>query len=298
MNVGFIGLGRMGMPMSRCLLNAGYDLTVHNRSRGKVDELAKLGAHPAYSPAEVTEACDVVLTCLPDVPTVESVFLDVKGIVQTARPGQILVDHSTVAPSTSNQIAEAASSAGAIFLDAPISGGVERAASGTLTIMVGGDSVAFENVRPVFESYGQNIRYVGGTGSGSVIKLLNQLLCCVHSQVAAEALLLGTKAGADPQVILDILGSSWGTSFMLSRNGPLMMDRSFVDARAPVKLYVKDIGLVRDFAKQIGSPLPLGDHTAEIFFEASDKGMGDLDVSSVVLPIEKKAGFQVPGKQA
>ncbi len=297
MKVGFIGLGRMGMPMSRCLLNAGYDLTVHNRSQGKVEELAKLGAHPAYSPAEVTEACDVVLTCLPDVPTVESVFLDKKGIVQTARPGQILVDHSTVSPSTSNQIAEATKSMGATFLDAPISGGIERAASGTLTIMVGGDSAAFENVRPVFESYGQNIRHVGDTGSGSVIKLLNQLLCCVHSQVAAEALLLGTKAGADPQVILDILGSSWGTSFMLSRNGPVMMDRSFADARAPVKLYVKDIGLVRDFAKQIGCPLPLGDQTAEIFFEASDNGMGELDVSSVVLPIEEKAGFQVPNKK-
>jgi len=300
MKVGFIGLGRMGMPMSQRLLKAGFYLTVHNRSRGKVEELARLGAHPAFSPAEVSRASDIVLTCLPDVPTVENVFLGEDGIVPAARPGQILVDHSTVGPSTSRRIAEAAEAIGASFLDAPISGGVERAANGTLTIMVGGDQGAFERAHPVFEAFGANIRHVGISGAGSVVKLVNQLLCGVHSQVAAEALLLGVRGGADPRVLLEILGTSWGTSFMLSRNGPVMVERDFANARAPLRLYVKDLHLIREFAREIGSPAPLGDLTTEIFQEASNKGMGELDVSCLVLPLEERARAQVSksGSQA
>jgi len=222
------------------------------------------------------------------------------GIVPAARPGQILVDHSTVGPSTSRRIAEAAEAIGASFLDAPISGGVERAANGTLTIMVGGDQGAFERAHPVFEAFGANIRHVGISGAGSVVKLVNQLLCGVHSQVAAEALLLGVRGGADPRVLLEILGTSWGTSFMLSRNGPVMVERDFANARAPLRLYVKDLHLIREFAREIGSPAPLGDLTTEIFQEASNKGMGELDVSCLVLPLEERARAQVSksGSQA
>ena len=293
MRVGFIGLGRMGMPMSKRLLKAGFFLTVHNRSRGKVEELAQQGAHQASSPAEVTRSSDIVLTCLPDVSTVETVFLGENGIVPAARPGQILVDHSTVSPSTSRQLAQAADGKGSSFLDAPISGGEERATDGTLSLMVGGDQDTFERARPVFEAFGENIRHVGSTGSGSVVKLINQLLCGVHSLAAAEALLLGAKAGANPQTMLEILATSWGTSFMLSRNGPAMLERDFANARAPLRLYLKDLALIHQFAKEIGSPTPMVDRTLEIFQEAFSKGMGELDVSCLVLPLEEQAGVQV-----
>ena len=293
MRVGFIGLGRMGMPMSRRLVNAGFDVTVHNRSRGKVEEMGRLGARTASTPAEVTEASDMVLTCVSDVHAVESVFLGDDGIVAAARPGQILVDHSTVAPSTSQVIARAAEARGASFLDAPISGGVERATDGTLTIMAGGDHTAFKTALPVFEALGKNIRHVGATGSGSVVKLINQLLCAIHSLAAAEALLIGAKAGTDPRVILEILATSWGTSFMLSRNGPVMVDRDFANARAPLRLYNKDLRLMHDFAKDIGSPTPMGDRALDMIKEAIDKGMGELDVSCLVLPLEERAGAQV-----
>ena len=293
MKVGFIGLGRMGMPMSRRLLKAGFDLTVHNRSRGKVEEMVSLGAQQASSPAEVTAASDIVLTCLPDVPTVESVFLGDGGVVPSSRPGQILVDHSTVAPSTSLKIAEAAESRGATFLDAPISGGVERAADGTLTIMVGGSQTALESAYPVFEAFGANIRHVGATGSGSVVKLINQLLVGIHSQAAAEAMLIGVKAGADPETIMEILGTSWGTSFMLSRNGPSMVERDFENARAPLRLIAKDMGLIHEYARGIGVPTPAGDRALEMVQEAINKGMGELDVSCMVLPLEEKAGVRV-----
>ena len=293
MRVGFVGLGRMGMPMSRHLLESGFDLTVHNRSRGKVEEMARLGAHPASSPAEVTQASDIVLTCLPDVPTVEGVFLAEDGIVASARSGQILVDHSTVAPSTSRKIAREAEASGASFLDAPISGGVERAADGTLTIMVGGDQDAYERARPVFEAFGANIRHVGAVGSGSVVKLVNQLLVGIHTVAAAEALLVGVKAGADLQMLLEILGTSWGSSFMLSRNGPMMLERDFANARGPLRLIAKDLVLIQEFAREIGSPSPLGDRTMEIVQEAIDKGMMDLDLACLVLPLEEQAGVQI-----
>ena len=293
MKVGFIGLGRMGMPMSQRLLKAGFDVTVHNRSRGKVEELARMGAHPASSPAEVTRASDIVLTCLPDVPSVESVFLGEDGIVPASRAGLVLVDHSTVAPSTSRKIERAAGTRGSHFLDAPVSGGVERAADGTLTIMAGGDPDVFDKARPVFQAYGTNVRHVGATGSGSVVKLINQLLVAIHSLAAAEALLVGAKAGADPQMLLEILGTSWGSSFMLSRNGPVMVDREFSDARAPLRLIAKDMGLVQQYAGEIGSPSPLGDRTLESVRDAMNRGMGELDVSCLILPLEEQAGVQV-----
>ena len=296
--VGFIGLGRMGMPMCRRLLAGGFHLTVHNRSRGKVDEMARLGAYPATSAAEVTVTSDIVVTCLPDLPTVEEVFLGSDGIVASAGAGQLLVDHSTVGPSTSWEISRAAAAAGASFLDAPISGGVERATDGTLTIMAGGDQESFDRVRPVFEAYGANLHLVGGTGAGAVVKLINQLLCCVHSEVAAEAMLLGVKAGADPRVLLEILSTSWGTSFMLSRNAPVMIERDFENARAPLRLYGKDLALLSDFAREVRSPTPVGDRTLEIIRQAVESGMGELDVSGLVLPLEETAGARVSEQAA
>ncbi|MCE2404501.1 MAG: NAD(P)-dependent oxidoreductase [Dehalococcoidia bacterium] len=286
MNVGFIGLGRMGMPMSRRLLEAGFPLTVHNRSRPKVDELAAAGAVGASSAAEVAGASTVVLTCLPDVSTVEEVFLGKDGIVSVASPGQVLVDHSTVGPSTSRAIAEAAEARGASFLDAPISGGVERAAEGTLTIMAGGPPDAFETALPVFRAYGGNVRRVGGVGSGSVFKLINQLLVSVHSLAAAEAMLLGGRAGVDLDALQEVLATSWGSSFMLSRNGPVIASRDFDDARAPLRLFVKDLGLAQEYARDLNANSPLGERTLQVVERAISDGLGELDVSSLVLPLE------------
>ena len=289
MKVGFVGLGKMGMPMSQHLLRAGFHLTVHNRSRGKVDEMARLGAHTASTPADVARVSDIVLTCLPDVSTSEQVFLGEDGIISATGPGQILVDHSTVGPSTSRSIARAAAASGSSFLDAPISGGLERATNGTLTIMAGGDRHAFEKVRPVFEAFAANIWHVGASGSGSVVKLINQLLVGIHSLAAAEALLLGANAGADPQVLLEILGTSWAASFMLSRNGPVMLERDFANARAPLRFIAKDMGLMQGLAREMGSPTPVGDRTLEIILEAMNKGMGEMDIACLALSLEEQA---------
>ncbi len=293
MNVGFIGLGRMGKPMARNLINAGFSLVIHNRSQEVVQELAALGATAAGSPAEVAAACDVVLTCLPDVATVEEVYMGSNGLVTHLRLGQVLADHSTVGLSTSHAIAAAAKAKGAAFLDAPISGGVERASDASLTIMVGGDADAYAKASPVFQAMGTHLYHMGSTGAGTVTKLINQLLVCVHSAAAAEALVLAQAAGADVATVLEVLDASWGASNMLRRNGPVALDRTFAEARAPLRLLVKDLNLVCDLARQLGAPLPQGEQTLLLLSEAKRLGLLEQDVAAMVVPLEREAGVQV-----
>jgi 3-hydroxyisobutyrate dehydrogenase-like beta-hydroxyacid dehydrogenase len=279
--------------MSRNLLKARYHLTVHNRSRARVDELVQAGAHPANSPQEVSRASDVVLACLPDVAAVEEVFLGNNGVVGAASRGQVLIDCSTVSPATSRRIARAAEAKGASFLDAPVSGGVERAANGTLTIMVGGDEAAFGHAKPILETLGTTVRHVGPSGSGSVVKLINQLLVGVHTLAASEAMVLGVRAGADPRLLLEILNTSWGASFMLSRNGPVMLERTYDDARGPLRLLLKDMSLVDQMARESQVPLHAGSQALGIFQKAAEQGLSELDLSAVALVLEREAGIQV-----
>ena len=291
--VGFIGLGRMGLPMSYRLLNAGADLTVHNRSHGKVQQIAGDGARAAGSTAEITQATDIVLACLPDIATVEEVFLGKGGIIEHAKPGQVLVDHSTVGVKTSRACAEAATARGALFLDAPISGGTERAADGTLTIMAGGPREAYDRAFPLFEAMGTTVRHIGPTGTGSTVKLVNQLLVGVHMLAAAEAMLLGAKSGADPELVFEVVNSGWGQSFMLGRNAPVMLDRDFEGLRTQMQVFLKDLGLIQELSKELDSPIPAGDLVYKLFQQAVSDGLGDKDGAAIVLPLEEQAGFQI-----
>jgi 3-hydroxyisobutyrate dehydrogenase/2-hydroxy-3-oxopropionate reductase len=300
LKVGFIGLGRMGLPMAHRLLGAGFHLTVHNRSQGKVIQIAKDGAHPATSIAQITQATDIVLACLPDVATSEEIFLGPTGVIAHARPGQILVDHSTVGIRTSKACAAAAEAKGAAFLDAPISGGTERAAAGTLTIMAGGPQEAYDRVLPVFEAMGTTIRHIGPTGTGTTVKLVNQLLVGIHSLAAAEGMLLGAKAGADPELLFEVVNSGWGQSLMLARNALVMLDRDFAGVRVQMKAMLKDLGLIQDLARELDSPTPGGELAYRMFREAVQGGLGESDVAAIVLPLEEQAGFAIrrPSREA
>ena len=294
--IGFIGLGRMGLPMSRRLLAAGFDLTVHNRSQGKVQEIAREGAHPAQSIAEITQASDILMACLPDIATVEELFLGKGGIIDNAKPGQILVDHSTVGVKTSKACAEAAGKKRALFLDAPISGGTERATDGTLTIMAGGPQAAYDQALPVFEAMGATVRHIGPTGTGTTVKLVNQHLVCIHMLAAAEAMLLGAKSGADPEQVFEVVNSGWGQSFMLNRNAPVMIDRDFEGIRTQIRVFLKDLGLVHELAQELGVPTPGADLARQLLTKSVDQGLGDLDGAAIVLPLEVEAGFQIKRK--
>ena len=294
--IGFIGLGRMGLPMAYNLLKAGLDLTVHNRSRPKVQDIAAAGATAAISSAEVTRQCDIVLACLPDIATSEEVFLGPDGVMANARPGQIIVDHSTVGIDTSKACAEAAEAKGAMFLDAPISGGTERAENATLVIMAGGPEDACAAALPAFDAMGGTVRHTGPTGTGTTVKLVNQLLVGVHTLVAAEAMLMGTKSGADPALVYELVSSGWGQSFMLDRNSSVMLDQTYEDARAPVRTILKDLGLIQELARSIDTPTPAGDVAYKLFAQAAEAGLGDLDMPGVARLLEKEAGVEIRRK--
>ena len=279
--------------MSYRLLNAGFDLTVHNRSQEKVRQIVDAGAKPGHSAAVITQATDILLTCLPDVATVETVFLEAEGIIANAKPGQILIDHSTVGMSTTQACAAAAAAKGALFLDAPISGGTERAANGTLTIMAGGDPDAYQQALPLFQAMGATIRHIGPTGAGTAVKLVNQLLVGIHTMAAAEAMLLGAKAGADPALVYEVVSSGWGQSFMLDRNAPAMLERNFAGDRAQMRVILKDLGLIQDLAQTLQSPIPAGDLAYQKFQDAIANGLADHDPSALVLPLEEQAGWEI-----
>lgn len=294
MRIGFIGIGRMGVPMCRRLLAAGYTLIVHNRTRdARVEGLVTRGARAVDSPREVVKSdVDLVLACLPTVEVSESVFLGDDGLVAHAAAGQILVDHSTVGPAVSHRVAAAAAARGIGFLDAPVSGGPEGAAAGTLTIMAGGDASAFERSEPVLGVLGSTVRYLGPAGAGSVAKLVNQHLCFVHAVAAAEAMVFAVRAGADPAALLEILRNAWGRSAMLERLVPRFLTRDF-EPGAALRLYTKDLALVRELGTELGVPMPLADAAAERLRVAVEAGLAEADCAAVVRPYEEEARVEV-----
>ncbi len=289
MEVGFVGLGMMGRPMVERLLGAGHAVHVHNRSRGPVDALAAKGATAADSPAQVAERSEIVLTALPTPEAVDEVFSE---LARVARAGQVYADHSTVRPDQNRRWAAAMAAKGAGYLDAPVSGGPSGAAGGTLTIMVGGDQATLDRALPVFEAFGSTIRLCGPVGAGQVVKLVNQLLVGVHTAAIAEAAVLGAALGADPAVVLELLGKSYGGSTMMVRHMPRFISRDFSGA-TPVSLILKDLGLIHDEAKAAGVPLLLGGLAEQRFLEARARGLGAEDMAALVKLWEEVAGVTV-----
>jgi 3-hydroxyisobutyrate dehydrogenase len=295
--IGVIGLGKMGKPIARNLLRAGYPLTVHNRSRTSVEELTSEGAIDGDSPAGVAAASDIILTSLPDPAAVRKVYLADDGLLSAARIGQIFIDTSTIDPGLTRQLATACIERGAHFLDAPISGGVAGAETASLTVMVGGDADAFRRAEPILAIIGKNVHHAGPNGAGTAIKLVNQLLVGIHMAAAAEALVLGVKAGADPEQMLAVISTSFGSSRMLERGGPMIVNRDF-SGGTPVDILRKDLGLIADLAADLGVPLALGDVTRQVFDRAHDANLGDDDITAIVRPIEAAAGVEVKRQPA
>jgi len=214
------------------------------------------------------------------------------SFADVARPSQIYVDHSTVSPELNRTCASFLAEHGADFLDAPVSGGPAGAATGTLTVMVGGEEEVFARAEPVFRAFGENIRLCGPTGAGQVVKLVNQLLVGIHTAAIAEAAVFGAKLGADPQVILDLIGTSFGASAMLRRHLPRFMARDFTPA-TPIGLILKDLGLIHDEAKRAGTPLLFGGLAEQRFLEASARGWSEDDMAALVRLWEEPAGQTV-----
>ncbi len=284
--VGFIGLGKMGRPMAEHLLAAGFPLHVFNRSRGPVDALVAKGAKPAPWARDIVARAEIVLTALPTPESVDAVYAELSA---AARPGQLFVDHSTIGVQQSRRLGETLRGRGAVFLDAPISGGPAGAQAGTLTVMAGGEQTAFDRALPILRSFGKNIRLCGPAGAGQVVKLVNQLLVGIHTAAIAEATVFGVKLGADPTTLLEVIGTSFGSSAMLTRNLPRFISRDFT-AASPVGLLAKDLGLIHDEARKSGATLLLGALAEQRFLEAGARGFAELDMAAVIQLWEQAAG--------
>lgn len=290
--LGFIGLGIMGKPMAKNLLNAGYSLLVHNRSRPAVDELLAVGAAAAGSPREVAEGSDIVITMLPDSPDVEQVALGPGGLIEGARPGLIHVDMSTIAPVVAVRVAEALSAKGVLCLDAPVSGGDVGAQQGTLSIMAGGDEATFERVRPIFDLLGKSAVLCGPNGAGQTVKACNQVLVAVTIAGVSEALTLGARAGVDPAKIVQVLSGGLARCGVLENRGRRMVQGDF-EPGFRIRLHYKDLKIIRQTSADYGVPLPVAAAVHELFAVAMAQGRGELDHSGLLTVIEDLAGIQV-----
>lgn len=292
LKIGYIGLGLMGKPIARNILKAGFDLTVHNRSRESVRELVGEGAHEAYSPKEVAQQVDVVFTNLPDSPDVELVALGEEGIFEGAHRGLIFVDNSTIKPANTKMIGKRLAEEGVTMLDAPVSGGDIGAKNGTLTIMVGGPAEALEKIMPVLRSVGQRITHVGGLGGGQIAKAANQIMVAAQMVAMGELLIFAQKAGADPEKVIDAIRGGAAGCWALE-NKP---QRLFAGERQPgFKAYMqaKDLGIVMDTAREYGVPLPSTAVNTQLFNAMLEMGMRELDNSAVLGVIEKLAGEEL-----
>ncbi|MCZ6539644.1 MAG: NAD(P)-dependent oxidoreductase [Chloroflexi bacterium] len=290
MTVGFIGLGNMGQGMASNLLEKGADLAVFTRTQSKIEAMIERGAKGATSVADLTQKVDVVLVCLPDVQTSRDLLLGDDGVIANARPGQVVVDHSTVDIATSRACAGAAEAKGVHFLDAPISGGPPGAAGGTLTIMVGGSEDGFETAHEYFSKMGANVRLMGPSGAGTAMKLINQLLVGVNTVAAAEAFALANSAGVDIQTAADLLAVSWGGSAMVDRSAPITATREFPNSSAPVRNLDKDLGIIRDLASDEGLSLERVLKSQEMFHHMMEQGNTEHDIAGVLEVIEERSG--------
>jgi len=290
--VGFIGLGVMGRPMALNLLKAGFPLVVHNRSRGPVDALVAAGARAEASPAGVARETGVIVTMLPDSPDVELVLAGPAGVFGAVRPGAIIVDMSTISPAVARNLAIQASELGATLLDAPVSGGEIGAINGTLSIMVGGDAVALERVRPILNAMGspERVTHVGGSGAGQLCKACNQMAIGGSLAVVGEVFALARKAGVDPAKVRQALLGGFAASRVLEVHGERILAHNYRPGfRAG--LYQKDMRIALDTARAHDVPMPVSAVVQQLVTALIAAGRADEDYSALATVLFDLAGI-------
>ena len=292
MKVGFIGVGQMGVHMARNVMEAGFDLVVHDTDKSAAHPLLERGAVWVETPAAVAEACRVVITCLPTPQIVEEVALGLSGLASGWQAGDIYVDMSTNAPSTVRRIAAEAAKSGVAVLDAPVSGGPRGAEQGTLTIMVGGETAALEKVRPVFESMSNKIFHLGDVGCGNVAKLVNNLIGLACNSACAEGMVLGARAGIDPQALYELMTISTADNWSLRQYPRTVFKRDFAPG-FKISLAHKDLSLALGLGEEYGVPLPVAETVRDDLAGAMARGLGGNGVDAVILPLEEAAGVTV-----
>ncbi len=297
MKVGFVGVGQMGCHMARNVMDAGFELVIHDADKAAAAPLLERGAEWAGTPAAVAVTCRVVVTCLPTPPIVQGVVLGPFGLREGWRAGDVYIDMTTDSVSTVRLIAQEAETLGVSVLDAPVSGGTAGAEAGTLTIMVGGDAAVLERVRPVLEPMANKIFHVGGVGCGNVAKLVNNMIGLACNSICAEGMVLGAKAGIDPQVLHDLMTVSTADNWTLRNYSRTVFKRDFTPG-FKISLAHKDIELALGLGEEYGVPLPVARVVEQDLAAAIAAGLGDRGVDAVILPLEERTGVTVgPGGQ-
>ena len=292
MQLGFIGVGNIGTPMCHHLLQAGHTVLVYDVNASNLARMVNLGAQQAESPKAVAQACDIVFSSLPGPREVEQVALGKDGVIAAARPGLLYVDLSTNFPVMARRVCEALAAQGVTMLDAPVSGGVAGAERGTLAVMVGGDKPAFDRCRPLLAHFGANIFHVGDIGAGCVAKLVNNMLAFANTVTACEGMLLGTKAGVDPQLLHDIIQASSGASWAM-RQFPQKIFAGDFTAGFTIDLAYKDLRLALELGDELAVPLLMGSLCINLMRQARANGRGGDDLSGLMRVLENNIGVQV-----
>lgn len=290
MKIGFIGLGTMGAPMARNLLKAGFEVSVHNRTRDKELPLREAGAKRAASPQEAAQDAGVVITNVSDTPDVEAVVLGEQGALSGMKAGSVLVDMSTISPITTRRIAEALAEKEVDMLDAPVSGGSEGAEKGTLSIMVGGEADVVERLRPVLNALGSTVTHVGAVGSGQVTKAINQTIIAGTYAAVAEGLMMGLAAGIDIEAAHRAVSSGAAGSWILTHRGGNMINSDY-PLGFRTRLHRKDLGIALETARSLGVPMPVAAYVEQIETSLVKRGYGDEDVSNVARMVREAAGL-------
>lgn len=290
--IGFIGLGIMGKPMSRNLMKAGHTVIVYDVVPAAVDEIVGAGAGRGKSSSDVASRSEIVVTMLPDGAEVEQAVLGPGGVLEGAKKGTIVVDMSSISPLVSQKIGDACAAKGVEFLDAPVSGGEPKAVDGTLAIMVGGKQEIFDRVKPVLEKMGSSVTLTGAVGAGNVTKLANQIMVACNIAAMGEALVLATKAGLDPEVVFNAVKGGLAGSTVLNAKAPMVVSRNFKPGFR-IRLHQKDLRNALLAAESMKVPLPLTSLVQQMLMSLMNEGKGDLDHSGIVQFTEQLAGVQV-----
>ncbi len=291
--LGFLGLGIMGYPMARNLLNAGHEVALWSHTAAKARELAQAGKGVfCETPRQVGEFAECIFLCVGDTKMSERSVLAARGAAEGAKPGTVIADASTVSPATSREMGRKLAEKGIHFLDAPCTGSKPGAEKGTLTFMIGGDREVFERTRPYFEPMGKQLYYCGGPGLGLHAKLSQNLILSSLLQAFNEGMVLSTKAGVDPELMLEILNNSAARSGLIAFKAPYVFNRNF-ETNFSVKWMHKDIGLMLESGNDLQVPLPLTGLTEQMFRAALACGYGEEDICSTIKVLEAWAGVEV-----
>ena len=291
--LGFIGLGIMGMPMARNLLKAGHEVAIWSHTKSKTKELAKeKNAVECSSPKQVGEHSECIFYCVGTSGMSRDVAIGKEGIIQGAAKGTVVADCSTIDPTVSTEIGQAFAAKGIQFLDAPCTGSKLGAEGGTLTFMVGGDKAVFERVKPYFEIMGKLFYYCGGAGMGLQAKLTQNLVLANMMWAFNEGMVLSTKAGVAPELMLEILNNSAAKSGLVSFKAPYVLNRDFA-TQFSTKWMHKDVGMALESGKRLQVPLPLTGITEQMFQAAMSMGFSEDDMCSTIKVLENMTGVEV-----